>query len=302
MKISRNVLRQKKRAAGDRERKRMSRLMMASYSRTRKNIPVEEAPSKSVEDSFEINDIVNIPDCAGVGDCCKNRVLPVDPSDVFRILNNSEAIKKWDIETTEDLYGVGKPLIYDVDAKSGIPGCATLMVEDVESGNKACPFLDIVKNECILGDDKLTYCKSAPLTRLFKSNASRHITGWSYSCDDIVCASCASAKDNNKDVVVKDYLVDCGLERRYRFNDSFLAFLSWLSKVANKDDHIRLASLLLFNWHSFYATLLEMSDFDKKEDFSDYTNVNQIIPVARFFLQSFIEDGGGSLAEDMKGR
>lgn len=257
-----SVKRKQKKALRDKARKRMTRKMMIQYSKLRRH----QGGNVSLPDNLEmegsgnmehhgLDDLVDLPHCEGVGECCKDRFLPVEPSDIWRVLHNDRARAKWNVTHTCDLFGKGKPFIYDVDARAGVPGCAVVRVEIPGSETQACPFLELDadgKPECILGTDRLTACKADPICRVSKVDGKRRLSGWRYALNNAPCKGCMQAgPEDQLDVRVENWLIGQGMEERFLFNDMYSGFVEWLKGLNRSIFHCKMASMLLFNWHEF---------------------------------------------------
>jgi len=104
----------------------------------RKPISLPDGPEQSNTPHFLDTDTVSFAQCNGVGLCCRNRPLYVEPGDVYRIMRNERAIQKFGLSKTMDLYPgkdcekVSTPLVYNVDEKSFVPFCAVYRVSVCE--------------------------------------------------------------------------------------------------------------------------------------------------------------------------
>ena len=225
--------------------------------------------SQKLSPALLFNSEVDIPVCNGVGDCCKNRALHVEPSDVLRILNNENARSRFGIETTSDLYPRNSeetkaPLSYGIDPKFKIPFCSVRLIDVTEkdgSVEKHCPFME--HNDggdvCMLGSDRLTQCRSDPLFRMGRQDADRvsnrnRFAGWNYGFMDQVCSGCHQySKENTRgNGKVEDWLLACGMESRLLESDMFHGTLGWLKSIITAQEHWMLAAMLLFDWERFF--------------------------------------------------
>ena len=281
-KMNNNRLATKRRqraAAKDKARKKMTREVAREYMAMRRMAGGQLSMPSSPDGEdvvpgdvplLSIDDTVKLPVCDGVGECCKDRFLPLDPSDVWRILRNEAVREKWGVEYTMDLFGKGKPLLYDIDASTGVPGCATIRTVVDGAGYQACPFLVMSDPDgcepegdfvCMLGDDRPTFCKSDPITRHSKSDSGRRHAGWAYVQNDGPCGSCLHCDSRDeREISVEQFLVSSGMEERYMFTDLFFGYLAWVRKNAFSTFQLKLAAMLVFDWHRF---LIDVTGMDK---------------------------------------
>jgi hypothetical protein len=230
--------------------------------------------------------------CQGVGECCKNRPIYVEPTDIWRIMHNDRAREKFGLEVTMDLYPkadegdpekmIPGPLVYQVDKKTHLPFCAVHRVElskilppdgikpgvDVNDGDQACPFfgfLDDGTPECILGDDRLTQCASDPICRTGKLDHLRRLSAWEYALMDQQCLGCVQAsEDQERTMKVRDWLVQKDMEDRLAESDLYHGFIGWhrdqMKAFDGKGDHEffwKMATNIMFDWDRFAIEYLE---------------------------------------------
>ena len=287
-------------AAGDKVRKRMARQMVAEYMKVRRH-QVDHASLDGDGGIGEVDDgtvgidaVVKIANCDGVGACCKDRYIPVEPSDVWRLLRNERVRKKWGVVHTGDLYGEGKPLFFDIDEALGVPGCAVVRVEQPGVEETVCPFFDGGGDVpgCILGDDRLTYCKADPITRTARVMDKRRLDGWVYVNNDMPCLGCLSASpDGDREVSVREWLNERGLEERYRLTDVFYGFIAWFrrNEKFKTTFYLRLASMLLFSWHDFL--IVAMKEDPKDVPWEEPCDPEIVVKTAYAILESMSMDG-----------
>jgi len=210
--------------------------------------------------ALSLDDTATFAYCDGVGECCKNRPIFVEPSDVFRIMKNTRAREKFNLITTSDLYPKDKepgPLAYYTDKQTHLPFCGVHRVEMQGKDGKVdqvCPFFEMGKNgpECILGEDRLTQCKADPVCRLSRLNAKRRLCGWDYGLIDQPCLECDQAADDKmREEKVEDWLISCGMEERLMESDLFHGFIGWLQRLTTSEFHWKFATVLLFDWHRY---------------------------------------------------
>ena len=240
--------------------------------------------------SLSLDSLTMIAECDGVGACCLNRPLFVEPSDVFRIINNERAKKKFNLSSTIDLYPTDdkvKPMVHFVHKELKIPFCGIRRVPVEGSEDQACPFLEISgeKMECILGDDRLTQCKADPISRIKRQANNRRLVGWGYGVIDSVCIGCKSHKGIVKKVKVQDWLVEKGMDNRIVETDMFMGFIEWVKGKATSEHHLGIATLMLFNWHRFLIDALgEKEAIDKSP-----TSFQEVLFIARAVMESAIK-------------
>jgi len=264
------------------------------------DMEIDDAPEvKQSSDQLSLDDSFLHPGCSGVGQCCIQRFLPVEPSDIWRLLRNEAVRDKWGVKHTMDLFGAKKPLIYDISSNNGMPGCATIRVAAKIKGKdvQVCPFLDVIPYEhgiegvqlhCILGDDRLTFCKPDPLTRSSRLDGRRH-AGWLYTNNSSVCLGCMyrPSKVVNGEMRVEEWLVNNGMEERYMFTDLFLGYMEWVMQNTKSVFQRKLAAILIFDWHRFLSDLsgqlLDEVPWDEPGD------PREILMLARAVMEGVIE-------------
>ena len=210
------------------------------------------------EDKIILDTVCTMAKCNGVGNCCKDRPLFVEPADVFRIVKNEYVRKIFGVTSTRDLYrsGDGRGLLmYTYDREQRLPVCVAVSKEYPGSSGdvRVCPFYkdDVMGPVCILGEDRLTCCKSDPITRFGRVTNKRTISGWGYDHNKLICASCPQADPNGvREQTVGSWLKVCGAEERYRESDLFLAFVDWLKKV-HDEALCGVAAGMIFDWDGF---------------------------------------------------
>jgi len=238
-----------------------------------------QAKQKAEEDKkkFPLDRQISFAHCEGVGECCKNRPIFVEPTDVWRIMQNERAREKFGLKSTIDLYGNDEkpgPLIYRVDKKSLMPFCAVHRVEllktipdkienpgvSVAERDQVCPFFEFREDgvpECILGPDRFTQCSSDPLNRIGRVEHGRRLAGWEYTLVDEPCIGCKqAAEDKERNMLVKDWLKARGMEDRYIESDLFHGLLMKLrdeiKQAEGQAEFLwRMATIIMFDWHLF---------------------------------------------------
>lgn len=253
---------------------------------------------KSSSDQLSLDDVFSHPGCNGVGQCCVQRFLPVEPSDIWRILRNEAVREKWGVTHTMDLFGAKKPLIYDISSNNGMPGCATIRVVQKIGGKdvQVCPFLNVVPDEqwiegvrmdCILGEDRLTFCNSDPITRSSRAEGRRH-AGWLYTNNSNVCLGCLYRPSQvvDSETTVEKWLVSRGMEERYMFTDLFLGYMEWVMQSTNSVFQRKLAAILIFDWHRFLSDLSNQSLHEVPWD--EPGDPREILMLARAVMEGVI--------------
>ena len=208
---------------------------------------------------YGIDDIVNIPNCNGAGECCCGVKLMVEPSDVWRIMNNKRACEKLGIKTTMDLYNEDPEkaiLAYSVTGPDADPMCVAVLKEKAHGLYKVCPFLEKKDEgyECILGADKLTTCKTTPIGRTIV----RETGEWGYVVTDAFCKECPKSQERI-DVRIEHWLKEHGMEDRYRQTEMWNGCIMWIKTKAKDELYKRLAVLVGYDWQRVPAEGANMS-------------------------------------------
>jgi hypothetical protein len=251
-----------------REKRREALEQVKSYMVMRRNFRKPSTVDADVETEdrendreIRLDDEIAFYECDGVGQCCLDRPLALEPGDVLRLMKNDAFRETFGIESTKDLYRKnedGKPLLVRVyDEKSGLPACFAVPVflgKDDDS-QTACPFYlngDVAK--CHLGEDRLTQCTADPVVRLARMNGKRQIEGWSYALNDIPCMGCPKACSDKMHVCdTSDWLIEKGMggvEGRFTESDTYTAFCDWLKRKKYPMPLNRMAVELLYNWNA----------------------------------------------------
>lgn len=256
--------RKQRRAAKEAGRKEMNRIgkeQVRVWLRKRSSVIGKGNTRDNSDDSIGVglDENIVIPQCGGVGDCCRNRPLFLEPSDVLRIISNKNVQEKFGVLLTTDLYvernGSPPLLIYDFNVASDIPMCFVNWKSDPdmpENEDKVCPFF--IKTggmpSCILGDDRLTQCCSDPLIRVARINDKRRMDGWKFKLSDTPCVTCrCKTSMENVRYSTRDWIQACGMLPRYDESDLFLSFVNWM-KGSNLSSLAKInATAMLFNWH-----------------------------------------------------
>lgn len=101
--------------------------------------------------------VIADPGCNGIGECCKDIVVYLDPFDVWRIFNNTAVRDKYNIGTSRDLYGKSGPLEYWIHPDSGQLRC------NIKATAKGEPCRLHESGQCLLCKDRPTDCLARPL-------------------------------------------------------------------------------------------------------------------------------------------
>jgi hypothetical protein len=281
--------RKQKRAADEAVRRRLNRKARYMMNVNRLQDKLGSASIQQKYGLLEWDSDIRVPQCDGGGECCKGQHRPVDPGDVWRIMQNEKVKEKWGVEKTKDLYGDGKPLIYDVNTNTNFPTCATMIVEN-EAGEKVCPFLE--DDGCMLGDDRLSFCKSQPLHRVPCRDGNGHIVDWGYTVDSAQCEKCSKRGEIPMTSTVSGFMA---LKKKdYEFTDLWTGFLFWLRKLCPDIFFLKLGSMLVFDWDTFGEH--QEADTPEEERFPGPTSEEKVLLNARFALESIwrgrVEDVG----------
>ncbi len=208
-------------------------------------------------DRYELDDEIEISQCDGVGDCCFNRAVILDPGDVQRILNNKRVQDTFGVEVTADLYrGAedGRGLLrYHLDSKAGVPMCIARR-DFQEDGNETCVFAESGDDNtavCMLGDDRPTVCKSNPVHRVAKLNEVGRLEAWQYVVSEQACVACPKCSKEKQTVKVESWMVDHGMEERLSVTDLFHGFNGWLVREIKTEEMKQLACLMIFDFDSY---------------------------------------------------
>lgn len=252
--------REQKRAEKDAVRRRLNRVVKHAARQQliemRKRL-ASMRERKPQEQGLDAADTVSIVQCSGVGDCCYDRPLFVEPTDVFRILNNQDVVKKFGVQKTMDLYRKKdeegyRLLAYGADSKASLPYCRVNLVD--EGDKKVCPFKD--GDLCVLGEDRLTQCKADPVCRATRVQGQRGFAAWRYFTIDSICAVCSSSKTGEEpnpsvSYQIRNWMIDKNMRERVEDSDLFHAFISWMHSFVKTEGQVSMASALLFNWDMF---------------------------------------------------
>ena len=176
---------------------RQSRMMadrMRKMAKLTESIDMGEEPPETLELDKEIS----VPICDGAGECCKNKIVRVNPGDIWRIMHNSKMRIEFGIELTVDLFKKNPEdrgfLYYTLDPRAGIPIC-TIRRDLQEDSMENCAFLVIKDGQfsCILGEDRPMACMANPVTRIGKKNELCRLDGWNYTLMNEPCEHCSKA-------------------------------------------------------------------------------------------------------------
>lgn len=266
-KRSSSLRRKQKEVVKSKMRKRVNRQTNLAMQRMRQAAMRQKGTSTGEEGEqlkkHEIDEKVTMPECDGVGDCCVNHAVILDPADVQRVLYNKAVQNTFGIVTTKDLYqGDQSILHYWIDKKSGVPMCVARRDQN-EDGNEECVFLMTGEKDhrtCLLGDDKPTPCKVNPLRRVAAKDALGRMDGWRYAVNDTPCQICDKCDpDKNVQVKLEDYLVESGMEERYKLNDLYHGYAGWLVKNIKPEELRQLAAMIMFDFDSYSMDIGGMS-------------------------------------------
>ena len=266
---------------------------MAAYLKRRRQY-VKPGDTNAVKDddrlpsdpSLYLDDSIAFANCDGVGACCLDQPLAVEPGDLLRIVKNDAVRMSFGIEKTQDLFAEredGRPLLVHFwDEASRVPACfaVPVLLSEANDSQTACPFYQQDGSACMLGDDRLTQCKSAPVFRMARLDGNRKIDGWIYRLNDVPCMGCP--KDCGKDrriMSVKEWMGLSGMdggEGRFAETDLYVACCDWLRRMELSVEYNRMAAEFLFNWN----VLIEENPGNAKE----------LITSTRLFLEGIIRE------------
>jgi hypothetical protein len=279
---------------------------MNFYLKRRRNMPkpkkgqldVPSVTDKGVEagKGLSVDDVIEYADCDGVGNCCIDRPLSVEPGDIFRILKNAEVSKAFGIKTTMDLYR--KEILFKLyDEKTGVPVCFVRPVPMTKDENapRACPFYVSKGSErsCMLGDDRLTQCRADPIMRVSELDAAGRICGWKYSTlTNTKCVGCPSSRPNRlREQSISSWLDVMGMSGdygRYAETGMYILYSNWLKKLDANISIKRMATEFIFNWSA-------MGETGGPEDVAD------LIMSARIMTEKLVEEGwDGEISKEEK--
>ena len=262
----RNRAKQKqKRATKEKARNRINSQIRSMTLQMRRS----PGPSMDMKQKyFNLDDEIQFAGCCGVGECCLNRGVPLDPSDVWRIMHNKKVRETFGIELTMDLLKSADErgvLRYALDQKTGLPYCVVRR-DTKENGREYCVFLEVAdggRGSCMLGEDQPTVCKANPVGRMGVMNSEGRLDGWQYVVSDDPCANCM---EFNPEIInsttIEDWMVEKGMEERYAYADLWHGFRGWLSRDVQQDELRKLSAMLLFDYDRF---AIEVGG-DSKED------------------------------------
>lgn len=269
-----NEKRRQGKAAKAIARKRLNKQAKAAMGKLRDmarrggaNVETVEAPKST---SYSLEDELECAECSGVGHCCIDTMVPLDPADVWRMMGNAELRKTFGIELTTDLT---KPpeergiIYYWVDPRTGAPR-ASMRFDTGEDGKKRCAMLKTTTTgegeesySCILGDDRPTVCKANPVGRIAENNEKGRLVGWKYVLQDAPCQACPS-NCGSKTVKVEDWMKSKDMEARYAIKDMFHGFVGWLVREIKTEELRKMATMLVFDYDRFP---MEAGGFSKEE-------------------------------------
>jgi hypothetical protein len=262
-------------------------------------VPVTQVDTSN---DLSLDEDVQFAHCDGVGNCCRNRAIPVEPADVWRILRNKAARERFGVELTADLFnldgetktpnGEEPPLYYWVDPNTNFLMCGVKRIKR-DDGNEYCPFfvpkdsvaIDAVPT-CLLEEDRLTYCKADPMIRCERetSGSKRRLERWTYVLDNDPCEMCPQADPNHRrETTVKAWLHSTNMVDRYRLTDGFFNFVEW-AKLNLSEDQLVIAAMLIFDWHRFFMTSFNVDRATMVKDPGD-TPVEEVLLSAKAILE-----------------
>lgn len=213
------------------------------------------APGISDRVTHVSEDVVAIPQCSGVGECCANVIVNLDPADVWRIVNNEKVRQRFGVETTMDLTSKepGQGIIeYWIDPRVGVSRCKLRYVKP-DQGRIECLFLgmDEGKPTCLLGEDRPTICMANPIGRVGQRDDKGHLTGWGYILRDDPCKKCKHKEEGALQVRISDLLIEREMQKRYEHLDLFYGFQGWMAGNVKVEEMRKLATLICFDWDRF---------------------------------------------------
>ena len=271
-KLSKSKMKTKVKEQRRKQKKRELCQQMSSYMKMRRNFPKPKSVNEpevtdqgtTTEKGLDLEAEVEFPDCDGVGHCCVDRPLSVEPGDVLRIIGNEAARERFGIKNTGDLYKTDtkSPLMLKFwDEKTGMPCCFVRPVPltGERDGPTACPFYihpressDGQTHECVLGEDRLTQCKPDPIMRVSRVDDGGRICGWSYTLSETKCMGCPKSKPSMRRVQsVESWMLNTKMLRengRYAETDMYVLYSSWLKTLDANVPTKRMAMEFIFNW------------------------------------------------------
>jgi len=258
--------RAQKRTAKAKARKQVNAMTRGIVENLRKqgyHIPMQQGPDRNVHAA---EDVVSIAKCSGVGECCTNVVVNLDPSDVWRIMNNEKVRQRYGAEVTMDLVSEepDKGIIeYWVDPRVGVPRCKLRYVKK-DHGHIECIFLENNegKPECFLGEDRPTICKANPIGRVGQKGKDGRLSGWGFVLRDEPCRKCVHKEGENCAALVGDFLKDHDMEARYSYLDLFYGLQAWIAQDVKIEEMRKLAAMICFDWDRF---LIEIGGNSREE-------------------------------------
>lgn len=256
--------RSQRRAARDSARRRMDRQVKAQMDKLRHAVQTGRGGVASVNMGGgigpirELGDEVDIAKCDGVGHCCIDTMVPIDPGDVWNIMHSPEVQDTFGVEVTSDLSKSPEErglIYYWLDPRTGAPR-ASLRQDESEDGKRRCVMLKEIEEDgeisysCLMGDDRPTVCLANPIGRVGKKNDKGRLAGWGYVVQDDPCAECPKGCEQES-VVVEDHLKGRGMEERYAITDMFHGFVGWLVREVKPEEIRQLAAMLIFDYDRF---------------------------------------------------
>lgn len=241
---------------------------------------------------MDLESEVSLPRCGGVGACCKNQMVRVNPGDIWRIMHNERVQKMFGIEFTMDLFGREKKgglLHYWLDQRTGLPVCAVRRDIQDDEETERCVFLEIDKggkHTCILGEDRPTTCQANPIGRVGKKNEKGELIGWEYILKDDLCQKCTQREEENYTITIEDWLDKQGMEERYNLSNMFLGFIGWMAREVKAQEMRELGAMLVFDFDRFPLEIAKISSEETKQNRPEFPE--QVMVSARMLLDGIM--------------
>jgi hypothetical protein len=264
-----NQKRSQKREANNRARRKISRMTKQFVQGLRKqgiHIPMPSGVKDRTTHTSE--DVISIPQCTGIGRCCTNMIVNLDPADVWRILNNENVRQRFGVDLTMDLVSTepDKGIIeYWVDPRIGVPRCKLKHIKK-EQGLIECIFLGMEEGKatCILGDDRPTICMGNPIGRVGQHDDKGHLASWGYVIRDEACRKCEYKEEGERQVRVEELLGERKMQERYEMTDLFYGLQGWMANEIKVEEMRKLATMICFDWDRFLIEIGGRSREDVK--------------------------------------
>jgi len=310
-KQKKNQKRTQKDAIKKKARKLVNRQSMMMANRMRRMARHTESVNMGDQKPvIELDGEISLPKCDGVGECCKNKIVRINPGDIWKMMHNERMRTEFGVELTVDLF---KPpeergwLHYNLDPRAGIPVC-TIRRDLQEDDMDHCAFL-VVKDEhyiCLLGDDRPMACQANPVTRVGKKNAMGRLEGWNYTVMDEPCATCPKNTEEQLTITVEEWLQKRDMEERYRIADMYFGFQGWLARDVKAEEMKQLATMLVFDYDRY---ALDIGGISREEILENRPeSPEHVMTNARMVVESIVKGispnektSGGDPKGDSKG-